>query len=165
MLDLGAGWGRDARYFADHGFAVTAVDNRPAALASLQSYRAKKALRYSVISADIRDLPTSVELQSYDVVLCRMVLHFLRSRAEVASAIAAMQRMTNPSGINVVSLFTDRNPVGLRPYLAKPGELPAYYAGWRIVDSYEGLGRWLRPKPGALRTRHYVTRLTAQRVT
>lgn len=157
VLDLGAGLGINTGYFAEHGFAVTAVENDPTALAGLRELEADPRLDIQVIDADIRTLPA---LPSYEVVLCRMVLHFLRSEDEVAAVIDQMQRLTKPLGIDAVSMFSTRNAPGLRSYLAAPDELVQRYAGWKTLDSFEGLGGMTTT--GA---RNYVTRLTAQRVT
>jgi 2-polyprenyl-3-methyl-5-hydroxy-6-metoxy-1,4-benzoquinol methylase len=72
MLDLGAGWGRNAQYFADHGFDVTAVDNLSEAVARLKSYRTSTGQGIKTICADIR---TFTSHDTYDAVLCTMVLH------------------------------------------------------------------------------------------
>jgi 2-polyprenyl-3-methyl-5-hydroxy-6-metoxy-1,4-benzoquinol methylase len=155
VLDLGAGEGANARYFAEHGYTVTAVERDAAALAALRQLSSSYA-DVRVIGADIRDLP---ELGRFDVVLCRMVLHFLSSRDQVHAVIRRMQGITNQHGVNAVSLLSSRNPVGTRPYLAAPDELARLYADWMILNAFEGRG-------GALPDgqRNYVSRLTARRV-
>jgi 2-polyprenyl-3-methyl-5-hydroxy-6-metoxy-1,4-benzoquinol methylase len=159
VLDIGAGWGRNARFFADHGFSVTAVDHSPEAVAQLASYHTRAGRSITAICADIRAFTSGA---TYDVVLCTMVLHFLRSRTEVAEAVGRIQAMTKPGGLNVISLFTDRNPRGLRPYLASKNELRDYYASWKLIDAYEGLGQRFLPQPSGPPTRHYASRITAQ---
>jgi ubiquinone/menaquinone biosynthesis C-methylase UbiE len=117
-----------------------------------------------VVAADVRALPKAVTSRSYDVVLCRMVLHFLNNREEVEGVIRQMQQVTRVGGVNVVAMFTTRNPKGLRPYLAQPDELQTCYTGWKVLEEFEGLGRWFRPSPSDPLTRNYVARLTAQRM-
>jgi SAM-dependent methyltransferase len=158
-LDLGAGFGRNARFFAEHGFVVTAVDNSPEALSSLRNL----GDRVLVIDSDIRELFPLLVPRTFDVILCRMALHFLRSASEVCAAIEDMQRVTKLGGLNVVSLFTTRNPVGVRPYLMPPGELRDHYSAWKILDAYEGLSGWFQSRGGSPPVRHYVERITAQR--
>lgn len=160
LLDVGAGWGRNARYFAEHGFAVTAVEHTPDAIARLQTYNASASRTIEIIASDLRGLRLTAQ---YDVVLCTMVLHFLSTEMEIAQAIALLQGATTAGGINVVSLYTSRNSLGLRPCLASPGTLAAAYRGWSQLDYYEGPGRWYVPPMGGSKRRHYVERMTARK--
>jgi tellurite methyltransferase len=160
LLDVGAGWGRNTRYFADRGFAVTAVDTTPDAIARLRAYSAESGHAIKVIQQDLRDLTLTTR---YDVVLCTMMLHFLSTEAEVAEAISKLQEATSADGINVVSLYTSHNPPGLKPYLAAPGALVAAYRRWLQLDYYEGPGRWHVPSGGGPRRRNYLERLTARK--
>ncbi len=160
LLDVGAGWGRNARYFADRGFVVTAVDSTPDAVARLRALSAKSGNAIVVIQRDLRSITLTTH---YDVVLCTMALHFLSSEIEVAEAISLLQGATRAGGVNVVSLYTSRNPRGLKPYLAPPGTLSASYRRWSQLDYYEGPGRWHVPPAGGPRRRHYVERLTARK--
>jgi SAM-dependent methyltransferase len=160
LLDVGAGWGRSARYFAEHGFAVTAVDHTPNAIARLRAYGAESGRAIEVIACDLRGFTPTAQ---YDVVLCTMVLHFLSSETEVDDAISLLQRATKLGGINVVSVYTSRNPAGLRSYLAPPGTLSRHYRTWTRLDYYEGPGRWHVPPEGGARRRHCLERLTARK--
>jgi tellurite methyltransferase len=160
VLDLGAGWGRNARFFADHGFDVTAVDNAPQAVEYLNSYRTLGGKSIGAVCEDVRQFRSD---DVYDVVLCTMVLHYLRSTAEVAAVLAQIKAMTKPRGLNVVSTYSNRNPRGLRPYLARPSELADSYLDWDVIDAYEGLGRRFKPQPSGPPTRHYSSRITARR--
>jgi hypothetical protein len=92
-----------------------------------------------------------------------MVLHYLHSHTEIVKAVGRIQAMTKPGGLNVVSMYSDRNRRGVRPYLAARGELAGYYAGWKVLDSYEGLGRGLVPQRSGPPVRHYASRITAER--
>jgi tellurite methyltransferase len=160
MLDLGAGWGRNARFFADHHFDVTAVDNAPEAVEQLKNYRSPSGKSIHAVCADIRHFRSE---DVYDVVLCTMVLHYLDSAVEVTAALARIKTMTKPGGLNVVSMYSNRNPRGLRPYLARPDELADYYLGWDVIDAYEGLGRRFKPQSSGPPVRHYSSRITARR--
>jgi tellurite methyltransferase len=150
LLDVGAGWGRNARYFAEQGFVVTAVEHNPDSLSRLRAWRGELGCAIDVRDSDLRQLALTAR---YDVVLCTMVLHFLASKPEVTESVSLLQRATTVGGINVVSLYTSRNVTGLRPYLAAPGELAALYRGWSRLDYYEGLGRWHVPRRRTTRNR------------
>jgi cyclopropane fatty-acyl-phospholipid synthase-like methyltransferase len=62
VLDLGAGWGRNARFFADHGFDVTAVDNSSEAVARLTSYRTPTGQAIMATCEDIGHSRQSIPL-------------------------------------------------------------------------------------------------------
>jgi SAM-dependent methyltransferase len=160
LLDVGAGWGRNARYFAEQGFAVTAVEHNPDLLSRLRAWRSKLGCAIEVHDYDLRQLAFTPR---YDVVLCTMVLHFLASKSEVTESVSLLQRATRVGGINVVSLYTSRNATGLRPYLAEPGELAARYRAWSRLDYYEGPGRWHVPRAGGSPRRYYIERITARK--
>jgi tellurite methyltransferase len=160
-LDLGAGSGRNTRFFSDRGFSVTAVDDDDETILALRENNKSFKRPAMVIQADIRDWRPGH--RRYAIVLCTMVLHFLENDDEVAAVLTHMQDATQEGGINVVSVYTSRNPAGLRPYLMPPGNLVGYYRKWTLLDTYEGLGRLYRSKDSGRSTRDYVQRVTAQK--
>jgi tellurite methyltransferase len=161
VLDLGAGWGRNTRFFTDHGFSVTAVDDDNDAIAALRKYSASSKRPVELIQEDIRDWRP--DQRRYAIVLCTMVLHFLENENEVAAVLTRVQDVTKEGGINVVSVYTSRNPAGLRPYLMSPGHIVGYYRNWTLLDTYEGLGRIYCSKSSGRPTRDFVERVTAQK--
>lgn len=160
-LDLGAGSGRNTRFLADHGFEVTAIDDDKEAIAGLRKYRPKSKRSVKLIHADIRDWRS--ESCRYDLVLCTMVLHFLTNEQEFRSVLTRIQDATKDGGINVISVYTNRNQAGVRPYLIAPTRLGAYYHKWALLDTYEGLGRPYRTEGVDQPVRDYVERVTAQK--
>lgn len=136
LLDLGAGHGRHAGFASEHGFNVAAVEPDNELCAILD-----KIPDIKVIQSDIASYHPD---KDFDVIICAMVLHFLK-KEEIDQAIQLMQQTTKPGGINVVSAYTDQNtsdfmadnPYGDHGYLLKPGELKVYYEGWELLEYEE----------------------------
>jgi 2-polyprenyl-3-methyl-5-hydroxy-6-metoxy-1,4-benzoquinol methylase len=159
LLDIGAGWGRNSRYLASHGFAVTAIERDHDNAESLRHWFTQSKYAGCVIEADIR--AWTPESKHYDVIICAMVLHFLSDTQEVATVLDSMMASTAPGGINIVSLYTSRNRPGTRPILVKPGWLPERYGKWQTLSHYEGLGRQYQSTAGL--RRDYVERVTTKK--
>lgn len=124
-LDVGCGNGRNANYLTQMGWQVTAIDTIPVELPPSIHFEQSSLLAFT---------PN----QNYDVVLCLMVLHFLPDKDAVAANIRKLQSLTAPSGTLVISVFTERNPPGARPYLFARDELLSYFEGWKVVrEDYE----------------------------
>lgn len=167
LLDLGAGHGRHAIYFAQQGFVVTAAEPSPG-LCSVVLDRAKAAdLQIAVIQATIDAFQSS---SRYDVIVCAMVLHFLNQQ-EVQSAITMMKDLTMAGGLNVISAYTDQNKVGFmkdnpyghEKYLLKLGELRNLYDGWNILEYSED---WTEPgvvNPDDIPTSYHKVNMIAQK--
>lgn len=137
ILDLGAGNGRHSFFLAKKGFQVTAVDVDKNKLLAIRKMAKKKELNISVKLANIA---TFKPVQKYDLILATMSLHFL-TKKQVPKAIKTMQQSTKSDGLNAISVHTNKNTKGSRPYLFKPRELKKYYSHWDILYYWEGLGR------------------------
>lgn len=135
VLDMGAGFGRNAIFLAQQGFQVTAVELNDKPLQNLQKNAEENKVTIKTIQSDIKDFKSS---EKFDVVISTMVLHFL-SRDEIVSTIQNMKALTNPNGLNVISAYTDKNINNLRPYMFKSGELKEFYEDWE-VSFYEEIG-------------------------
>jgi tellurite methyltransferase len=146
LLDLGAGHGRHAVFFAEHGFEVTAVDPDPAFCKEVIDKSLAKRLKIDVVQSDIVSFPTDKE---YDALVCAMVLHFLEHQG-VVEAVEKLKVLTARGGLNVISAYTNQNivdfmkdnPHGREAYLLKPGELKDLYEGWEILEYSE---KWTEP--------------------
>lgn len=160
VLDMGAGFGRHALFLAHHGFQVTAVEIEQDRLERLRSQSENLGVSIATIQSDVAYfIPT----EKYDVVLSTMVLHFL-TKENVYEAIKVMQKCTNKDGLNVVSVYTNENPVGLRPYLFEKDELRNAYSGWEVLEYEEVLGPEIEnPKEGGP-SRRYCAKLIARKI-
>jgi tellurite methyltransferase len=137
VLDLGAGYGRHALFLASKGFEVTAVEKEIVQVRYLKEQSVKLGVSIKIIQDDISQFFPD---KQYDVVLATMVIHFLLEQ-EAIKVIGTMQNFTAPEGLNVIAVYTDKNPVGLRPYQFAMEELKDMYQGWEIVRCEEFLGQ------------------------
>lgn len=146
LLDAGAGHGRHAIFFAEHGFEVTAADPDPVFCKEITNKALDKQLIINVEQSDIASLVVS---KQYDVIVCAMVLHFLEYQ-EVLRAVEKLKELTTKGGLNVISAYTNQNlddfmkdnSHGREAYLLKPGELKELYEGWEILEYSED---WTEP--------------------
>jgi SAM-dependent methyltransferase len=90
ILDLGCGVGRHALLFAQHGFAVTAVDLSPAGLGFLAGEAERRNLTISLALADVRRLP--FEDASFDAILAFQSIYHVDSNG-MAEALAELRRV------------------------------------------------------------------------
>lgn len=142
VLDLGGGDGRNALYLAQQGFFVTNIDMSARALE--ECLKSAKELGVSeqiqVIQSDLKKL---VLEQTYDNVICNMVLHFLPEES-FYTLIEQMQKQTSSQGLNVVSDFTREGPMYSAShgnYWLKAGELCSLYKEWDILSYSEAEGK------------------------
>lgn len=159
VLDMGAGHGRDAFYLANCGFNVTAADADEEALNVLAKKNSESAKPLKVIKVDIL---TYQPVQQFDVIICDMVLHFL-STDGVKKAVMNLQDWTKPSGYNLVTAYTTKNPPGKRPYLFAPNELLSFYAGWELLIYKEVPTPWFKLKGESAPRRNEAVYLLARR--
>jgi tellurite methyltransferase len=104
-LDIGAGEGADAIRLARRGYELTAVDISAAAVEKIKRFAAEAGVNVRVEVADISQFELD---DAYDVVICNGVLHYV---ADKAGIVRRMQEVTNPGGLNVISLWSTYTPV------------------------------------------------------
>ena len=122
-LDLACGPGRHALYLAERGWRVTAVDSSPIAIAKLRE-------RNAGIDARIADLERGefqIQPDSYDLICdCLYLQRDLFQQMKAGIRAGGM--------IIVAVLLADART----PTRACPGELRAYFEGWKILHYREG---------------------------
>lgn len=106
VLDIGCGLGRHAVYLAARGFAVTAVDNAPAAIAACQQNLSEAGLAATVVPMEMTDLH-SLDGE-FDGAAAVMVIHHAR-RATLARIIADITQKLAPGGLFVWETATPKH--------------------------------------------------------
>ena len=137
VLDAGCGEGRNAVRLASRGAGVLAVDVSELALKNArENWPDAEGIEWR--RADL--LEEAPEPDSFDVVLCDSVLHWMPDAEAVAALTASLQRATRPGGVHMVCSFNDRrqefgnhlNPprcvIGHDEYMALYGE------GWEVLS-------------------------------
>jgi tellurite methyltransferase len=155
-LDMGASIGNNTQLLLENGYKVVAVEPKYNNVAELDHLATPQL---QIVQSSIEDYMSS---DSFDLVVCTMVLHFLEPQ-DVAIAIAKLQQLTKVGGIDVVSVYTTANDTmpSAYKYFFKPRELKHYYKGWEMLDYVEGPS--VLPSP--IDNKHRISaRLTARRV-
>jgi len=110
VLVLGCGYGRDAVYFANQGFDVTAIDFATEALALAESWATSgdgagqiEYVRDNLVALNVPD-------SAYDAVYSHRTLHLLLTRERLIRAVAEIHRVLKPGGIACISMRSPRDP-------------------------------------------------------
>jgi tellurite methyltransferase len=135
LLDLGCGEGRDAVYFAQHGFDVVGLDLSLPGLEKARRYAAEVGVHLKTIQASI----VSYQLDdAYDVVFSTGTLQYLPPTVR-AERFQNYKEHTTPQGINVLSVFVEKPFIPSAPdaeataYPYRSGELMGYYWDWEFL--------------------------------
>ncbi|MCA9000400.1 MAG: class I SAM-dependent methyltransferase [Planctomycetes bacterium] len=132
ILDVGAGKGRNLRYFLKAGYPVLALEPRAESFAALQEM-ARKAARHQA-AVDLRQ--ESLQDNSFpdhaaDVVLCNAVLHMARDRDEFDAMLHGAWRLLAPGGLFFARLASS---IGIEALVDSP-------TGWQRIP--DGTRRFL----------------------
>ncbi len=102
VLELGAGHGRDALYFAGEGFAVQATDFSSNGLEQLRDAARAQGLA-DRISTAVHDVRTPLPLpdDSVDAVFAHMLLCMALSTREIHALVDEVRRVLRPGGVFV----------------------------------------------------------------
>ncbi|MBN1344979.1 MAG: methyltransferase domain-containing protein [Phycisphaerae bacterium] len=139
LLDAGCGEGRNAVYFAQHGFDVVGLDASLPGLTKTRLLAEDAAVRVETIQADI----ISYQIEGkYDVIFSTGALHYLPPEAR-QERFAHFKEATAAGGINSMSVFVTKPFIARAPdaeptaFAYRSGELMGYYWDWEIVHSAE----------------------------
>ncbi|PNG24010.1 class I SAM-dependent methyltransferase [Streptomyces cahuitamycinicus] len=107
VLELGAGHGRDALYFAREGFTVQATDFSPVGLEQLRDAAHSQGIDQRVTTAvhDVRE-PLPLPDASVDAVFAHMLLCMALSTKDIHALVGEVRRLLRPGG---VFLYTVRH--------------------------------------------------------
>lgn len=135
VLDLGVGEGRNALFLAEKGFQVIGVDKSEEAIKRFtEEIKLRKLEKTTAVLSDIVTFEFKID---YDVIISNLTLHFIKEH-EIKNLIQKMKEHTKKEGINVITIFTEDNPVKDKfVHLFKKKELYSYYADWKILDYKE----------------------------
>ena len=105
VLELGAGHGRDAIFFAGLGFAVHATDFSAAGLVQLREAAEAKGVsgRVTVAEQDVRD-PLALADAEVDAVFAHMLLCMALSTQEIFALVREVRRVLRPGGVFVYTV-------------------------------------------------------------
>ncbi|WP_030842506.1 class I SAM-dependent methyltransferase [Streptomyces sp. NRRL S-475] len=105
VLELGAGHGRDALYFAREGFTVQATDFSAAGLEQLRAAARRQAVDRRVTTAvhDVRD-PLPLPDASVEAVFAHMLLCMALSTEEIHALVGDIGRVLRPGGTFVYTV-------------------------------------------------------------
>jgi len=106
-LDLGAGEGSASIKLAAIGYEVDAVEGSFVGAEKIKKFADIAGVGSSI--KIINDNVYDVELKkTYDVVICNGLLHYISNKSALLDKI---RHVTSVGGYNMVSLFTDENPI------------------------------------------------------
>ncbi|WP_249938677.1 class I SAM-dependent methyltransferase [Streptomyces mirabilis] len=105
VLELGAGHGRDALYFARSGFTVQATDFSAVGLGQLTHAARTQGLgdRVATVTHDVRE-PLPLADSSVDAVFAHMLLCMALSTAEIHALVGEVRRVLRPGGTFVYTV-------------------------------------------------------------
>ncbi len=139
LIDIGAGEGRDAVFFAERGFDVSAVDVSPAGLTKANRLAEERGVTITTIEADANEFEFS---EPMDIVFSCGAVQFIRPAVR-ARQFERFQRMTTPGGLHAMFAFVDHPDVPPAPDTTEDqfpfgrDELQNYYEGWEPLHSEE----------------------------
>ena len=163
LLDLGCGEGRNAVYFAKHGFDVVGLDVSLTGLEKTKRYADEVGVHVETIHTDIIDY----ELEdTYDVIFSTGTLQYLPRKVR-SQRFQNYKNCTSPNGINVLSVFVEKPFIPRAPDAEnlwharyRSGELVSYYWDWEILYCLEEIFDCMS---SGIPHKHAVDRIIAKR--
>jgi tellurite methyltransferase len=121
-------------WLAQQGFATTAIDRDPSAVAALEARAQRDGLPLTARAVDLETGAVQLGEALYDVVV---VVHYLHR-----ALFPALRAALAPGGVLVYETFTVAQASRGRPtnpaFLLEPGELPRLVAPLVVVAAREG---------------------------
>jgi tellurite methyltransferase len=139
LIDLGCGEGRNAVYFALHGFDVTALDTSRKGIEKTKGYAEEAGVKVEAILADFMTYKTD---EIYDVAFSTGTLHYLTPGVR-DEYFKRLKENAPLGGIHAFSVLVKKPFIARAPdaekaaYLFRSGELLRYYWDWEILYSTE----------------------------
>jgi SAM-dependent methyltransferase len=150
VLELGAGHGRDALFFAREGFKVHALDFSVTGLGQLNEAAGTMGISGRVTTT-VHDIRTPLPLPdaSADAVFAHMLLCMALSTSEIHAAVGEVRRVLRPGGVFVYTVRHTGDPHygagishgddiyehgGFAVHYFARDLVPALAEGWTLVD-------------------------------
>jgi SAM-dependent methyltransferase len=141
VLELAAGHGRDALYFAQRGFTVLATDFSGVAVEQLHRTAQAQDLdaKISTIVHDLRE-PLPLEDEAVDAVFAHMALCMALSTKEIHISVNEIRRVLRPGGTFIYTVrhtgdahYGAGNPLG--DDIFEHGGFAVHYFSRQLVDA------------------------------
>ena len=139
LLDIGCGEGKDAVYFAQHYYDVTAFDLTENGIEKTKRLASERKVNINTFVADINDFEIN---DTFDIIYSTGTVQYLfdENKRPFFEKIA---KLTNKNGIVYFNVFVEKSFIPLPPdwdieeKMWKTGELFTYFADWKIIDIKE----------------------------
>lgn len=139
LLDIGSGEGRDAVFFARHGFTVDALEISLPGIEKIKKHSIANGCLVNAIYANM----IAYELNyNYDVIYSMGALQFLPPQHR-ARHFEVYKQHTNPGGFNAHMVFVEKPFIPVAPdwqkneFFYRSGDLAGYYHDWEILFNAE----------------------------
>jgi tellurite methyltransferase len=139
VVDIGAGEGRDAVFFAEQGWEVYAIDISPTGLQKADCLADRRGVPLETIEADANDLSLP---DSVDVVYSAGTLQYIRPENRDRQ-FQRFKEATTSGGIHAMFAFVDHPEIPTPPdwteneHFYARGELADYYDDWETLQLQE----------------------------
>lgn len=164
-LDVGCGEGKNARFLAERGARVHAVDVSTLAIRNaMNSQLPNKGINWIVADACSLAYPPNY----YDIVVAYGLLHCLKNVAQIRATVRKLQSATREGGWHIICAFNE----GHHDMIAHPGFIPTLashdfylnlYSGWDVTYSTNEQLHETHPNNN-LQHFHTLTRILAKKV-
>lgn len=133
-LDLACGVGRHARWLAEHGWQVTAVDASVVAIEILRQCAGERGVDIDARVADLERGEFVIEPGAYDLIVVTCYL-----QRDLLPAIRIGVRVGGLVVAKIALVDDDPNVQPMNPaFLLELGELRAAVVGWKLLHDFEG---------------------------
>lgn len=139
VVDIGAGEGRDAVFFAEQGWDVYAIDVSPNGLEKAERLADRRGVPLETVEADANELSLP---DTADVVYSAGTLQYIRPENRDRQ-FQRFKESTTRNGIHAMFVFVDHPEIPTPPdwtdneYFYTRGELADYYADWETLQRQE----------------------------
>ncbi len=133
-LDIGAGEGRDAVFFAEQGFDAVAIDTSPNGLEKTERLADERSVGIETVRQDVNELKVT---RSISLAHSVGATQYLRPENREA-VFGSLKSATVPGGVHSLTAFVDRpdeSPAVWEDYeyFYDEGELRTYYEDWEVL--------------------------------